>query len=237
MATLESQQQLRWNSYANSSSGLSDYEKWLALPGRRQIHELYRKHVSGKVILEVGCGAGHLMSTLLADDSSRQITGLDLSEGMLTLAAERGLSSLVQGSGNDLPFADHSFDTVVAAVWVFRYLDPERALAEARRVLRPGGQLLFDIPLNCGMFLEGLSEAVRHPARIKAAFRAQRLHLNPWSAGTWNRRLTAAGFCVEQTTGILELPFFSHRFNWAPLVRSRLIQHFCLSLFHKAKAP
>jgi ubiquinone/menaquinone biosynthesis C-methylase UbiE len=52
-------------------------------------------------------------------------------------------AEVVTASAEDLPFADDSFDTVVATLVFCTVEHPERALAEVTRVLKPGGQLLF----------------------------------------------------------------------------------------------
>jgi SAM-dependent methyltransferase len=52
-------------------------------------------------------------------------------------------TEIVSARAEDLPFADGAFDTVVSTLVLCTVEDPARALAEARRVLRPGGRLLF----------------------------------------------------------------------------------------------
>jgi len=54
-----------------------------------------------------------------------------------------GPASIVDGDAHDLPFPDSSFDTVTASLVFCSVADPGRALAEVRRVLRPGGRFLF----------------------------------------------------------------------------------------------
>lgn len=92
--------------------------------------------VRGKRILDLGCGKGRFAARLRA--AGAEVVGLDSSAGMLAGAA--GLDR-VKGSARRLPFADGSFDAVVA-IEVFEHLtDVNAALAEARRVLRPAGRL------------------------------------------------------------------------------------------------
>jgi SAM-dependent methyltransferase len=92
--------------------------------------------LSGRRVLDLGCGKGRFAARLRAEGA--KVVGLDLSAGMLARA--RGLER-VRGSALRLPFAGGTFDTVVA-VEVFQHLPPgglDAALDEARRVLRPGG--------------------------------------------------------------------------------------------------
>lgn len=91
-------------------------------------------------VVEVGCGAGRDGAVLAA--SGLAYTGLDLSDASVALCRELGLDAH-QGSALDLPFADDEFD----AGWTMSTLmhlpgdDLTAALAELKRVIRPGGIL------------------------------------------------------------------------------------------------
>jgi 2-polyprenyl-6-hydroxyphenyl methylase/3-demethylubiquinone-9 3-methyltransferase len=90
--------------------------------------------------LDLGCGKGRFARALT--ERGAEVIGLDISRAMLTRA--EGLDR-VQASLRRLPFAASSFDAAFA-VEVFEHLEPrslDRVLAEARRVLRPGGQFLI----------------------------------------------------------------------------------------------
>lgn len=104
--------------------------------------------VRGKAVLELGCG-GAQWSTALARREARPV-GLDLSGQQLKHARavmrEAGIAfSLVQGSGEELPFQDGSFDIAFADHGAFSFADPYRTMPEAARVLRPGGLLAFSL--------------------------------------------------------------------------------------------
>jgi ubiquinone/menaquinone biosynthesis C-methylase UbiE len=76
------------------------------------------------------------------------LTGIELSPKMLDLARRRARelgrdADLRVGDAHNLPFPDASFDTVVVTLALCTIPDDHRALAEAARVLRPGGQLLL----------------------------------------------------------------------------------------------
>jgi ubiquinone/menaquinone biosynthesis C-methylase UbiE len=76
------------------------------------------------------------------------LTGIELSPKMLDLARRRARelgrdADLRVGDAHNLPFPDASFDTVVVTLALCTIPDDRRALAEAARVLRPGGQLLL----------------------------------------------------------------------------------------------
>ncbi|MGW3105755.1 class I SAM-dependent methyltransferase [Streptomyces sp. NPDC001100] len=102
--------------------------------------------VAGRRILDAGCGSGALFAELR--DRGAVVSGFDASAGMLELARRRlgdGADLQVADLGSRLPYADDTFDDVVASL-VLHYLeDWGPALAELRRVLRPGGRLIVSV--------------------------------------------------------------------------------------------
>lgn len=102
--------------------------------------------VSGRRILDAGCGSGALSAELSSRGAS--VTGIDSSSQMLQLARSRAGDEMdlrLADIREPLPFDDHSFDDVIASL-VLHYLeDWAPTLTEMRRVLRPGGRLLASI--------------------------------------------------------------------------------------------
>ena len=98
----------------------------------------------GQRILDIACGPGPVSS--LATMRGAQVTGIDFSAAMVAEARRRNPGiSFEQADAESLPFADGSFDAVVCGFGVHHFASPVRALAEARRVLRPGGQFAFTV--------------------------------------------------------------------------------------------
>jgi SAM-dependent methyltransferase len=106
--------------------------------------------VSGRRVLEVGCGAAQCARWLLAHGAHP--VGLDLSAGMLAagngLAAVTGIAvPLVQADAERLPFADASFDLACSAHGAVPFCaDSAAVMREVARVLRPGGRWVFATP-------------------------------------------------------------------------------------------
>ncbi|MGW7018731.1 class I SAM-dependent methyltransferase [Streptomyces decoyicus] len=102
--------------------------------------------VAGRRILDAGCGSGPLSAALR--DRGANVTGIDASAGMLSLARRRlghDAALYVADLSDPLPFADGAFDDVVASL-VLHYLeDWGPALAEMQRVLKPGGRLIASV--------------------------------------------------------------------------------------------
>ncbi|HEU4408388.1 MAG TPA: bifunctional 2-polyprenyl-6-hydroxyphenol methylase/3-demethylubiquinol 3-O-methyltransferase UbiG [Polyangiaceae bacterium] len=95
-------------------------------------------------VLDVGCGGG-LLSNGLAREGF-DVTGVDLSEPSLEVARRHDATGSVRYLKADayaLPFGDGSFDAVCALDFLEHVGDPARAVAEAGRVLRPGGLFFF----------------------------------------------------------------------------------------------
>jgi phosphatidylethanolamine/phosphatidyl-N-methylethanolamine N-methyltransferase len=115
------------------------------LNGRRAAANAARD-VGGR-ILEIGVGTGLSFDDY---DDDTQITGIDLSEPMITRARERASSGaypfvkdLRVMDAHNLTFADASFDCVVGQFVITLVENPERVLSECARVARPGGQIIL----------------------------------------------------------------------------------------------
>ena len=99
-------------------------------------------------VLDVGCGTGVFANLARSAFPRASIWGVDLVAAMMAKGRERRLSStvgvsLVQGDSERLPFPDGAFDVVTCSNSFHHYPDQGRAVAEMRRVLKPGGRLLL----------------------------------------------------------------------------------------------
>ena len=96
-------------------------------------------------ILDAGCGGGAVLAELAGLGSA---VGLEPSGPSRERALARGVGEVVDGGLEALPFADDAFDLAVC-LDVLEHLDDDRgALAELRRVVRPGGALIVTVPAH-----------------------------------------------------------------------------------------
>jgi SAM-dependent methyltransferase len=102
--------------------------------------------VAGLDTIELGCGTGYV-SAWLARRGARPV-GIDNSEAQLATAKrlqeQHGLAfPLLHGNAEQVPYPDASFDLAISEYGACLWADPYRWIPEARRLLRPGGRLIF----------------------------------------------------------------------------------------------
>jgi ubiquinone/menaquinone biosynthesis C-methylase UbiE len=155
--------------------------------------------VSGRQILDAGCGSGPLFAALR--DRGAIVTGFDSSTKMVELARQRlGADAAlhVADVGSPLPFPDGAFDDVIASL-VLHYLEDWTApLAELRRVLRPGGRLIMAVnhPIICKLIDPKADYFATHKWSEEYTFNGQSAVLTYWHRPlhAMTDAFTAAGF-------------------------------------------
>jgi len=99
---------------------------------------------SRKTVLDIGCGAGLLTNALAKE--GHLVHGIDISESSLAVAKQYDSTQSVsyqKASAYELPYPNQSFDVVCAMDVLEHVEEPNRLIAEAGRVLRPGGLFFF----------------------------------------------------------------------------------------------
>jgi SAM-dependent methyltransferase len=107
--------------------------------------ELFRRYVGGpgRRVLDLGCRYGALTR---AYATGNEVVGVDVDRDALAEAAKLGIETRWADVDEPLPFADESFDVVVAGELLEHVRDPERLVAEAIRLLRAGGTFVGSVP-------------------------------------------------------------------------------------------
>ncbi len=131
----------------------------------------------GGRILEVGVGTG---LSLPSYSSGTSIVGIDISEPMLDKARRRvqeqrlsHVESIAVGDAENLDFPDASFDVVVAQYVVTAVPNPERALDEFVRVVRPGGEIIITTRIGAETGLRGTIEKFLMPVTSRLGWRTE----------------------------------------------------------------
>ena len=117
----------------------------------------------GRSVLDVGCGAGVDLARFARGGAA--VTGVDLAASAVELARANFAQQGLQGAfgvadGERLPFADNCFDLVYAHGVVQYTPDPQRLVDECRRVLKPGGEAVFQV-YNRRSWLNALSKLMK----------------------------------------------------------------------------
>ncbi|MFU0831944.1 MAG: Ubiquinone/menaquinone biosynthesis C-methyltransferase UbiE [Oscillospiraceae bacterium] len=96
-------------------------------------------------VLNVGCGRGELLESLLSTHPHARTCGIDLSERKILFAAQKlgETAELTVGDAETLPYPDCSFDLLICGNSIQRCLNPARAINQFYRVLQAGGILIL----------------------------------------------------------------------------------------------
>ncbi len=164
--------------------------------GRRHIlKDALKRHLgtpgTAREILDVGCGPGGNMLFLKEFGA---VTGLDSNGEALRYARDEPYKDLIQGTLEQLPFHDNSFD-VVAALDVIEHVEGDtQALKETFRVLKPGGILLVTVPAYAWMW--SAHDVVLH-------------HRRRYSRNELRTKVLQTGFSIEALSNFIipSIPF------------------------------
>ncbi|MDP4006088.1 bifunctional 2-polyprenyl-6-hydroxyphenol methylase/3-demethylubiquinol 3-O-methyltransferase UbiG [Methylobacterium sp. NEAU K] len=171
----------------------------------------------GKRILDIGCGPGTLAKRLAEDGAA--VTGVDPGEAALAKARAAMPGARFEiASGEALPFPDASFDGAVLLNALHHVPDPAAALAEAARILVPGGVLVVVEPLAWGSFFDAL-QPIEDETAVRAAAQAAIAAALADGAFACRRDLT-----VERRESFVSLEAFAARVSVVDPAREETIR-------------
>ncbi|MBG0855486.1 class I SAM-dependent methyltransferase [Streptomyces spinoverrucosus] len=162
------------------------------------------------LILDIGCGDGTAAATAAPLLPGHRVIGVDWSQDALTRARPH-LAYAIRGELTDggLPFCTAAADAVLFSEVIEHLVDPDAALDELRRVLRPGGHLMLSTPNLAAWYNRALLLAGVQPVFSEVSLRAIHGrpgrevvgHLRLYTARALREFVTAAGFEVVRLEG------------------------------------
>lgn len=138
---------------------------------------------NGSSILDVGCGSGFFSRVLASGNEKVKVTGIDLDAGLIEYAQKETNDNpditFLQGNALALPFDDCSFDAVTSHTFLTSVSDPDLAVKEMLRVLKPGGVLSCVVAMN---FTNAVSSPGYYPKECTWYKEFTLLHNKLWRA-------------------------------------------------------
>lgn len=126
---------------------------WVERKRLQAISELINEHLKASnlvdpTILEVGCGAGHVLREISNKISTKNLIGVDILEDWLNQAKEKlgNKAKLIKGFAEELPFDDNSIDYIICSEVLEHVIDPIVILNEIKRTVKKDGLIVISIP-------------------------------------------------------------------------------------------
>ncbi|MGN9794532.1 class I SAM-dependent methyltransferase [Streptomyces sp. OZ13] len=164
---------------------------------------------TGRLVVDVGCGDGSAARAAAPYLGGHRLVGVDWSHDALRRARPH-IGNVVRGElDHGLPFADGCADAVLFSEVIEHLVDPDHALDELRRILRPAGHLMLSTPNLAAWYNRALLLAGVQPVFSEVSLRgihgrpgSQVVgHLRLFTARALRSYLTAAGFRDVRITG------------------------------------
>jgi methionine biosynthesis protein MetW len=163
----------------------------------KQLERLYAKFLApGSRCLDLGCGDGR-MSGLWLQQRRCEYIGVDIAQNAVRAARARGLEAVRVEDASQLPFENDSFDAVVCIEVIEHLFEPQMALREALRVMKPGGVLLVTTPnvaywrRRIDLALLGRWNPLGDPMAVEQPWRDP--HIRFFNRGALHRLLACVG--------------------------------------------
>ncbi len=208
------------------SRGADKYDSYMGRWSRRlaPLFLDFAGLAAGERVIEVGCGTGSLTFTLTKHADVASVEAIDYDAQFVAAARERNADpriTIAEGDACNLQFADGDFDRALSMLVLHFVSDADRAIAEMRRVLRPGGIAAATVWDNFGgmpsvrLFWD--SAAAIEP---RAADRRNAGLIRPMTRpGELSRAFAGAGFRdVSETMLTIRMDFANFEDYWTPMI-------------------
>ena len=205
------------------SSGLDRARRQLRL-----LQEVLATTTTPQRIVDIGCGDGTATALVARAAPGHEVIGADWSTRAIHLAREHGFSLISAGvDPPGLPFGAATTDIVIMSELIEHLVDTDAALAEARRVLRPGGTLLLSTPNLAAWYNRGLLALGIQPIFSEVSLRG--IHGRPGSQVVGHLHLFTHRALVEllAANGFTGIETFGARYHDVPKPLRPLDRAFC----------
>ncbi len=159
-------------------------------------------------VLDIGCAFGEFARVFFSGKQPPDV-GVDIDRSeLLRCTADPVYKAVVQCDARVLPFPDASFETVMSVSTLEHIPDAEITIADAARVLRPGGVLAFTVPIesfNTNLIGHNVLRRANRTAadRYATTLHRQLTHVNIWPQDRWIEATTSAGLAIETARAIV----------------------------------
>jgi SAM-dependent methyltransferase len=189
-----------------------------------RVDQIVERFATRGPILDVGCGDGRMVARLRA--AGHECVGVDINPDILSVAQQTyGGGQWIQGDGQALPFGSESFSTVISLYFAANLMDRDRFLAEAERVLAPGGRIVYTLVNPQVRAFEAAQARLRMGRSVDLA--GLKAHMKRLGAPTleW-KRLHRHGLAPEPLVGPMWMPLIRRNASWlrrAPILSGKAV--------------
>jgi ubiquinone/menaquinone biosynthesis C-methylase UbiE len=153
LSYVDSHQAVNWSPHLEAMHEESSRRHFIDVWTRRAILTRLGPLEAGSVVVDLGCSTGYLLAGVRAGYPGATLVGIDLvGAGLRKAHVNVPEARLVQADACALPLADSSVDAAVSANLLEHVPDDQRALAELRRVLRPGAPAVLVVPAGARVY-------------------------------------------------------------------------------------